>query len=143
MGILHADKKFERFEDVTPELLKKEGVKLLLCDLDNTLRLHSEKEPADELAEWIFDCKKAGVKIVIISNNGRKKMMQKFCEPIKVPCVWWAKKPLSTGLTAAMEEYNFSPKQTVMLGDKWSTDVLAAKFAKIRAWKVNHRRDIV
>ena len=140
---LHADKKFERFEDVTPELLKKEGVKLLLCDLDNTLRLHSEKEPADELAEWIFDCRQAGVQIILISNNGRKKMMQKFCEPIKVPCVWWAKKPLSTKLTAAMNKYGFGIHETVMLGDKWSTDVLAAKFAKIRAWKVDHRRDVV
>ena len=27
---LHADKRFERFEDVTPELLQKENVKLLL-----------------------------------------------------------------------------------------------------------------
>lgn len=140
---LHADKKFERFEDVTPELLKKEGVKLLLCDLDNTLRLHSEKEPADELADWIDDCRKAGVKIVIISNNGRKKMMQRFCEPIEVPCVWWAGKPRSKKLVEAMEEYKFKPKETVMLGDKWSTDVLAAKFAKIRAWKVEHRRDVV
>ena len=51
MSIFRADKRFERFEDVTPKLLKKEGVKLLLCDLDNTLRLHSEKEPADELGE--------------------------------------------------------------------------------------------
>lgn len=73
MTIFRADKKFERFEDVAPDLLKKEGVKLLLCDLDNTLRLHSEKEPADELADWVEDCKNAGVKIVIISNNGRKK----------------------------------------------------------------------
>lgn len=143
MSILHADKKFERFEDVTPALLKKEGVKLLLCDLDNTLRLHSEKEPADELAEWIAECRKAGVKIVIISNNGRKKMMQKFCEPIDVPCVWWAKKPLSIKLTEAMKEYGAQPSETVMLGDKWSTDVLAAKFAKIRAYQVEHRRDIV
>lgn len=143
MAFLHADKKFERFEDVTPEILKREKVKLLLCDLDNTLRLHSEKEPAEELARWIADCRKAGVTIVIISNNGRKKMMQKFCEPIGVPCVWWAKKPLSTKLTAAMQEHNFSPAVTVMLGDKWSTDVLAAKFAGIRAWKVEHRRDVV
>lgn len=143
MNIFRPDRKFERFEDVTPALLKKEGVKLLLCDLDNTLRLHSEKEPADELAHWIRECKKAGVKIVIISNNGRKKMMQKFCEPIDVPCVWWAKKPLSTKLTAAMAEYNFHPRETVMLGDKYSTDVLAARFAKIRAWKVDHRRDVV
>lgn len=143
MSIFRADKKFKRFEDVTPTLLKKEKVKLLLCDLDNTLRLHSEKEPADELADWVEECRKAGVKIVIISNNGRKKMMQKFCEPIGVDCVWWAKKPLSTKLTEAMEQYKFKPEETVMLGDKWSTDVLAAKFAKIRAWKVDHRRDIV
>lgn len=143
MIAFHADRKFERFEDVTPDLLKREDVKLLLCDLDNTLRLHSEKEPADGLIKWIKDCKKAGTKIVIISNNGRKKMMQKFCEPIDVPCVWWAKKPMSKKLTETMEEYKISPKQTVMLGDKWSTDVLAAKFAKIRAWKVDHRRDIV
>lgn len=143
MNIFRPDKKFERFEDVTPALLKKEKVKLLLCDLDNTLRLHSEKEPADELTDWIEDCKKAGIKIVIISNNGRKKMMQKFCEPINVPCVWWAKKPLSIKLTEAMREYNFKPEETVMLGDKWSTDVLAAKFAKIRSFKVEHRRDVV
>lgn len=143
MVIFNADKKFERFEDVTPELLIKEGVKLLLCDLDNTLRLHSEKEPADELQDWVEDCKKANVKIVIISNNGRKKMMQKFCKPIGVDCVWWAKKPMSKKLTEAMMKYDFSPEETVMLGDKWSTDVLAAKFAKVRAWKVDHRRNIV
>ena len=143
MTFLRADKKFERFEDVSPELLKQEKVKLLLCDLDNTLRLHSEKEPTAGLPDWIKACKSAGVQIVIISNNGRKKMMQKFCEPIDVPCVWWAKKPMSKKLTEAMKEYKVSPRHTVMLGDKWSTDVLAAKFAKVRAWKVEHRRDIV
>ena len=95
MAILSADKKFERFEDVTPEILKDANVKLLLCDLDNTLRLHSEKEPAEALVKWIKACKKAGVKIMIISNNGRKKMMQEFCEPINVECVWWAAKPIS------------------------------------------------
>ena len=143
MTIFRADKKFERFEDVTPEILKSEGVKLLLCDLDNTLRLHSEKEPADELYDWIEDCRKAGTKIVVISNNGRKKMMQKFCEPLKIDCVWWAKKPLSTKLTEAMQEYKFKPAETVMLGDKWSTDVLAAKFTGIRSWQVEHRKKIV
>lgn len=143
MSIFRADRKFERFEDVTPELLKKENVKLLLCDLDNTLRLHSEKEPADELADWVEDCRNAGVKIVIISNNGRKKMMQNFCKPINVPCVWWAKKPVSTKLTEAMTEYGYKPSETVMLGDKWSTDVLAARFAKIRAWQVEHRKLVV
>lgn len=143
MSIFCADKKFERFEDVTPNLLKREDVKLLLCDLDNTLRLHSEKEPADELQDWVKDCKKASVKIVIISNNGRKKMIRKFCKPIGVDCVWWAKKPLSKKLTEAMSNYKISPTNTVMLGDKWSTDVLAAKAAGIRAWKVEHRKKVI
>ena len=143
MCLIHANKKFEKFEDVTPEILTKNNVKLLLCDLDNTLRLHSEKEPADELIKWIQDCKSAGVKIVVISNNGRKKFMQKFCKPLGISCVWWAKKPLSTKLTATMEKYHFKPSDTVMLGDKLTTDVLAAKFAGIRAWKVNHRRNVV
>ena len=143
MSIFHADKKFERFEDVTPELLRREKVKLLLCDLDNTLRLHSEKEPADELADWVEDCKNAGIKIAIISNNGRKKMMQKFCEPLGISCVWWAKKPVSTKLTETMQELGFEPIETVMLGDKWFTDVLAARFAGVRAWQVEHRKDVV
>ena len=143
MTVFYADKKFERFEDVTPELLKKERIKLLLCDLDNTLRLHSEKEPADELADWVEDIKNAGIKIVIISNNGRKKMMQKFCEPLGIDCVWWAKKPVSTKLTTAIKKHNVKPEETVMLGDKWSTDVLAAKFAKARAWQVEHRKDVL
>ncbi|MDO4611578.1 MAG: YqeG family HAD IIIA-type phosphatase [Candidatus Saccharibacteria bacterium] len=143
MRLFKADKKFERFEDVTPELLKKEKVKLLLCDLDNTIRLHSEKKPAEELAKWVKECKKAGIKIVVISNNGRKKMMQRFCEPLGVDCFWWANKPLSTKLTRAIREHKIDPKNTVMLGDKWATDVLAANFAGIRAWKVDHRKYIV
>ena len=70
-------------------------------------------------------------------------MMQKFCEPLNVPCKWWAIKPMSRKLTEAMTEFKFKPAETVMLGDKLSTDVLAARFAGIRAWKVDHRRDIV
>lgn len=143
MSIFKADKKFERFEDVRPEFLKKEGIKLLLCDLDNTLRLHSEKEPADELADWIEDCKKAGITIMIVSNNGRKKMMQKFCEPIGVDCVWWAGKPLSKKLTEARESRGFKPEETAMLGDKITTDVWAAKFAGIKVYKVEHRKYVV
>ena len=143
MSMFCADRQFERFEEVTPELLQREGVRLLMCDLDNTLRLHSEKRPAEELAEWIAECKKADVKVVIISNNGRKKMMQKFCEPLGVDCVWWAKKPMSKKLTETMAKYNYSPEESVMLGDKWSTDGFAARFAGVRAWQVEHRRKIV
>ncbi len=143
MSLFRADQKFERFEDVTPEFLQREKVHLLLCDLDNTLRLRSEKSPTDTLARWIKACRKAGVKIVVISNNGHRKTIQKFCRPLKVDCVWWAKKPFSAKLTATMTKHHCVPQETAMLGDKWSTDILAAKFAKVRAWQVAHRKDVV
>lgn len=143
MSIFYADRKFERVEDVTPEILKSAKVKLLLCDLDNTLRLHSDKSPDAELIDWVEQVKKSGVRIVVVSNNGRKKFMQRFCEPLGIDCIWWARKPLSKKLTQAMRDYDFKPHETVMLGDKWSTDVLAARFAHVRAWQVEHRKDVV
>lgn len=143
MSIFRADRKFERFEDVTPEFLRSEGIKLLLCDLDNTLRLHSEKEPTEELVKWINELRAADIEVVIISNNGRKKMMQKFCKPIKVECVWWAKKPVSTKLTEARLSHGYTRDETAMLGDKWSTDVLAAKNAGVRSYQVRHRKKVL
>lgn len=143
MSIFHADKKFDRFEDVTPELLKKENVKLLLCDLDNTLTSRLSKEPIKELGDWVKACREAGAEVVVISNNVSKKRVQGFCRPHKIRCVWWAKKPLSVHLTKVREELGISQRETVMMGDKWSTDVLAAKFAGIRSWKVEHRKSFL
>ena len=143
MNIFFAEKEFERFEDVTPELLVKEKDGLLLCDLDNTLKVRRDFEPEERLKTWVNSCKLAGVKLVVISNNGKKKKIQRFCRPLGIDCFWWAKKPMSTKLTEAMEKYGFAKKDTVMLGDKWSTDVLAAKFAGVRAWKVDHRKKIL
>ncbi len=141
MNLFHADKKFQRFEEISPEILKKAGVKLLLCDLDNTVRLHSEKAPSCALIEWTRKCQQAGIKIVIVSNNGRKKMMQKFCKPLKVPCVWFAFKPASFKILRTIKKYKFKPEETLMLGDKWTTDVVAANLSGIRAWKLDHRRN--
>lgn len=140
MSIFRANRKFDRFEDVTPEILREEKVKLLLCDLDNTLTSRLSKNPAEELGSWVKACQKAGTEIVVISNNVSKKRVQNFCTPFKLHCVWWAKKPLSVHLTKVRERLGVEPQYTVMMGDKWSTDILAAKFAGIRAWKVEHRK---
>lgn len=143
MKLFHPDRKFERFEDVTPEILKKDRIKLLLTDLDNTLTARLSKEPAAKLGEWLKDCKSAGTKVVIISNNMSKKRVQRLCKPFNLECIWWAKKPLSTKLTAVREKHHIAPENTAMLGDKWSTDVLAARFAGIKAWKVEHRKGVL
>lgn len=138
-----ADRKFERFEDVTPEVLKEEKVELLLCDLDNTLTQRLSKLPAETVAGWIDACRSAGTEIVVVSNNIFRKRVEDFCEPFGIHCVWGAKKPMSTYLTRVREEFGVEVEHTVMLGDKYSTDMLAAHFAGIRGWKVEHRKKLV
>lgn len=143
MSFFAADEEFRRFEDITPEKLKKSGVELLLCDLDNTLTERLSKFPAENLRHWLKDLNEAGVEVVVISNNVSKKRVQKFCEPFGIECVWGAKKPLSIKLTKVRVKKGVPPAKTVMLGDKISTDVLAAHFAGIRAWKVEHRKKVM
>ena len=139
---MRADRKFERFEDVTPAILQKDKIKLLLCDLDNTLTERLSRIPPAKLEDWIKACQGAGVEIVVISNNVFKKRVQGFCEPYGIRCVWGAKKPLSVYLTQVREEAGVAPENTAMLGNKWSTDMLAAKFAGIKAWKVEARTSL-
>ena len=140
MSIFRPERTFFCFEEITPSILKRENVKLLICDLDNTLRLHKHKQPEKILQDWVKTCKKAGVKLMVFSNNGRKKMMQEFCRPLNLTCVWWAAKPFTKKLERAIKENQIPKKEIVMLGDKIMTDVLGAHFAGIRAWKVEHRK---
>lgn len=142
MSLLKADREFERFEDISPEILRDERVKLLLCDLDNTLTERLSKFPAENLEKWLDKVKSAGAQVVVISNNISKKRVQRFCEPFGIDCVWGARKPLSIKLTRARLAKQIAPENTVMLGDKVSTDVLAAHFAGVRAWKVQHRKKV-
>ena len=142
MFFLHPDKQFERFEDVTPEILQKNHVRLILCDLDNTLTERLSKYPAETLEKWISDIREANINIVVVSNNVFKKRVQRFCKPYQIECVWFAKKPLSKNLTKTRENLGYLKKNTIMLGDKYTTDVLAAKFAGIRAWKVESRKKV-
>ncbi len=137
-----ADRKFDRFEDVTPEVLKEEKVDLLLCDLDNTLTQRLSKLPIETVSGWVEACRSAGTEIVVVSNNISKKRVQDFCEPFGVRFIWSAKKPMSTYLTRTRELLGYEPEHTVMLGDKYSTDMLAAHFAGIRGWKVQHRKKL-
>ena len=142
MIALKADRFFRRFEDVTPEILKAEKVSLLLCDLDNTLRVRGEKEPSEELKAWALQCSEAGVKIVVVSNNIHKNKLKHFCKILGVPCVGFARKPFGSGLIKSIKKYG-RPEESAMLGDKRSTDILAAKIAGIRAWQVKARRKIL
>ena len=117
--------------ELTPDLLKKIGVKGLLLDLDNTLTTHDNPVPADGVLDWISLMKKNGVKMYIVSNNHPPRV-KPFAEMLGLPFVSEGKKPLSKGFKEAAEYMGLKKSELAAVGDQIYTDVLAANWFGVK-----------
>lgn len=130
------DRLFLRYSDVTPALLRQLDIRLLLCDLDYTLAPRSVSRPDDALRSWLADCGRAGVAVMILSNNRSPARVEAFCSRLGIRYVGHAGKPGRRGYREAMALANTPPEHTAMLGDKLLTDVLGAKRSGVLALMV-------
>ena len=127
---------FDRYQDVTPQYLRRKGVTLLLSDLDFTLAPKSVHRPDQALRDWIAALRREGVEFMIVSNNRSGKRVEAFCGDLGVSYQGHAGKPSPRGLLAAMERAGRDAAHTAMLGDKLLTDMLAANRAGVLALMV-------
>lgn len=127
---------FESYRAITPELLRRLGVTLLLSDLDFTLAPKSVRRPDPALRAWIEELKAAGVQVMIVSNNRSGTRVTEFCADLGIPYQGHAGKPSTRGLRAAMARAGADRAHTAMLGDKLLTDMLAANRAGVLALMV-------
>lgn len=127
---------FQRYQEVTPELLREAGVTLLLSDLDFTLAPKSVRRPDPALRKWIDSMKAAGIQVMIVSNNRSGARVTEFCADLGIPYQGRAGKPSARGLRAAMTRAGTDRTHTAMLGDKLLTDMLAANRAGVLALMV-------
>ena len=130
------DRLYDRYTDLTPQRLRELDVRLLLCDLDYTLAPRSVEKPDDTLRTWLDDCKKAGITVMILSNNRSTRRVETFCGELGIQYVGHAGKPSPRGYCQAMEQTGEKPEHTAMLGDKLLTDVLGAKRTGVLALMV-------
>lgn len=127
---------FEKYQAISPEWLQEQGIELVLSDLDFTLAPKSVRHPDKELRVWIASLQKAGIQLMIVSNNRSGKRVTDFCADLGVDYQGHAGKPSTRGLKAAMERAGIDQKHTAMLGDKLLTDMLAANRAGVMALMV-------
>ena len=97
------DTVFDDFGQITPEYLRRRGVKLLLSDLDYTLAAKSTRTPPPAVQVWIDSLRQAGITFMIVSNNRSGRRVTDFCAQLGVPYQGHAKKPSPKGLEAAIE----------------------------------------
>lgn len=117
--------------EIPYDFYKKQGVKVLLIDLDNTLDSYRLSLPTDRAIKLLNDLKATGLKVAIVSNN-RGKRVKTYAQATDTTCINSARKPFSGKIKKFLKENGYLPEETMLVGDQLITDVLAAKGAGIR-----------
>ncbi len=117
--------------DVDFSALYKEGYRLLLFDVDNTLVPHGA--PADERAKALFsELKEMGYKVYFLSNN-KEGRVKSFCEAVGGDgYIFKCNKPSPRAYLRAIALSGVSKDEALFFGDQIFTDVMGAKNAGIR-----------
>jgi len=116
-----------RITDISAKWLKSQDVKTIILDVDNTLLPWDSSLPSEENTDWIKHLKSAGFRLILLSNNGGKRL-DEIRRTVDLPAVSWAAKPLSLGFRRALHRLQLKEHgEVLVIGDQIITDVLGAK----------------
>ena len=118
--------------DLTPELLRKKGIRLLLLDFDNTIIPYTANTPTADMEIWLRCMIRMGAQLCVVSNS-HKERPKKFCRKYGIPCITHANKPSPKGIREALELFGAVPEECAMVGDQVFTDTLGANRAGVRS----------
>ena len=116
--------------DITPESLKKKGIKGIITDLDNTLVEWDRPDATPKLIEWLADMKQAGIQVVIVSNN-KELRVKSFADPLGIPFIFQARKPMGRAFRKALAIMEVKRDKVVVIGDQMLTDIFGGNLNKL------------
>lgn len=123
---------FDKIGDITPEFLKRKGIKGLILDLDNTLTTHNNPTAPQSSLEWLEKMRGAGIRLMIVSNNSAERVTP-FAQQLKLEFVPRGAKPLPIGYIKAKKIMGTENKNIAAVGDQIFTDVLGCNLMGIRS----------
>ncbi len=107
--------------DINYKKLKKNGIKCLIFDLNNTIASFEEDYPTEKLREKMFDLEKS-FKVIIMSNSNKDRV-RPFKEKLNVDSAYHSFKPLKRKYKKIMNVYNFKDIEIACIGDLLITDI--------------------
>lgn len=114
------------------DVLQQMTVKAVFSDLDNTLLAWNEFETAKKMDELNQRLAKAGIKLVVISNNNAERI-GKVLNPYQIDFVAKSRKPLPFAITKKREQLGLAKDQVMMVGDQLITDIQAGNLAGVES----------
>ena len=113
-------------KEIEIELLRKNNIKGLVLDVDNTL-IDIDKNLLDGVDKWCENLKNQGIKICILSNTSSKEKAQGVANKLGIPFIYFGKKPFKKGFFQAKELLEIEKvSEIAVVGDQLFTDILGA-----------------
>ena len=113
-------------KNINPTLLKKNNIKGLILDVDNTL-IDYYRNLVEGAEKWCEELKNEGIKCIILSNSNKKRKVEEVAEKLNIDYIMFAKKPLKSGFKRALSKLELKPEEVAVVGDQLFTDVIGAK----------------
>ena len=120
---LYPKELLNKVEEITIEFIKKNKLKALILDVDNTL-IDFYKNLSQEKIEWAKNLKGQGVKLYILSNTNKKEKVEKVASKLQIPYKLFAKKPSKKGFLEIQKEINLKAEEIGVVGDQIFTDII-------------------
>ena len=121
--ILYPNAYFKRIEEITIQFLKKQNIKLLILDVDNTL-IDYHQNLSEEVKQWLKDLQGQGMKLYLLSNSNKKEKVKKIADEFGIPYRVFAKKPLKSGFLKVQKQMKEKTENIAVIGDQIFTDVI-------------------
>ena len=116
----------EKTTDITPELLRSRGIKLLMLDFDNTIVPYTTTNPSEQMEQWLKTMNELpDIQLCIVSNS-RNDRVPKFCRERNMEVITHARKPFPKGILECLEKFDIPANQAALIGDQIYTDTLGA-----------------
>ena len=117
-------------KEITLQILEQNNIRGLILDVDNTLIDYNKNMP-EGIKEWAEDMKQNNIKLYIVSNSNHKEKVENTAKTLDIPFIYFAKKPLKSGLNKAKRNMELPNEQIAVVGDQIFTDVIGANRTKM------------
>ncbi len=109
--------------EIDETFIKNNHLRGFILDLDNTLSMHGSPAPEQGVTEWLEKMKKLGMKLIVLSNN-TKKRVEPLAGELELDFISFGCKPLTLGISRALKKMRLPKKSVALVGDQIFTDIL-------------------
>jgi uncharacterized protein len=131
MSLFGPDLYYSSVGAIDLDALSRDGIRVLLMDLDNTLVPRDTNVVPDELKAWAAGLTARGFRVCLVSNNWHERV-RTIARELGFDLVDHAVKPLPFAFVRALRSAHARPREAAVIGDQVFTDILGGRLLGMR-----------